>query len=121
MDISNQVMSHTKHLCKQIGHRPAGSPENMEAVEYIEVKATRLRGYPAIQPVAPWAASDHYTFYSQGVPCLAFGTTGGKADHHHLPSDTLEKLSAEKLAEVVRFELELVEAIAAQPPEWSRG
>ncbi|MEZ4708082.1 MAG: M20/M25/M40 family metallo-hydrolase [Caldilineaceae bacterium] len=71
--------------------------------------AEALQHYPAISQVAPWPASNHYTFYSHGVPCIVLGNSGG-ADVVHRPIDTIEWVSAAKIEEVVRLIVELVAA-----------
>ncbi len=68
-----------------------------------EPMRTRLssvqESYPGVQTVDPWMASNHYTFYSHGVPCLALGSTG-VTNVTHLPSDTPEWIDSNKLHEV---------------------
>ena len=93
----------------------AASKEFSKMVEKI-----RKRKYPGIIHVDPWPASDQYTFYSHGVPSIAFGCTGGLISHHHQPIDTIQWLSPEKLAEVVSLELELLAALADKTSDWCR-
>jgi Iap family predicted aminopeptidase len=69
--------------------------------------------------VDPWPASDHYIFYSHGVPSLAITSLGIK-DQYHTPFDTIDWLSPDKLAEAVQLALDLVNAIDAQSLAWGR-
>jgi aminopeptidase YwaD len=85
-----------------------------------EIKLMCKNEFPGFDYVNPWPASDHYTFYSHGVPSVAFGCHPGMSTHHHQPVDTIQWLSADKLAEVVAFEFKIVQMIAAQPSDWTR-
>jgi aminopeptidase YwaD len=82
----------------------------------LDEKMMRYRG---IIRVEPWPASDHYIFYSHGVPSIAL-TSKGIKDIFHTLSDTIEWISAEKLAEAVQLTLELVEALDDKELSWTR-
>jgi len=82
------------------------------------LEETRKR-YPGIIRVEPWPASDHYIFYSNGVPSVAL-TSRGIKDIFHTLSDTIEWISAEKLAEAVQLTLDLVEALDDKELSWTR-
>jgi aminopeptidase YwaD len=56
--------------------------------------------YPAVQWVAPWPQSNHSTFSFRDVPALAFSSQGA-FNLAHFQADTFEKVSVEKLAEIV--------------------
>jgi hypothetical protein len=75
--------------------------------------------YPGVIRVEPWPSSDHYIFYSNGAPSLAF-TNRGIRDIFHTPSDTLEWISGDKLAEVTRLALDLIETLDDKDLSWSR-
>lgn len=79
----------------------------------------KMKSYPGIIRVEPWPASDHYIFYSNGVPSLAL-TSRGLRDVYHTFSDTFEWISGEKLAESVRLVLDLIEVLDNQELSWSR-
>jgi aminopeptidase YwaD len=79
----------------------------------------KLYNYPGVMRVEPWPASDHYIFYSHGVPSLAF-TSKGIRDIYHTQSDTIDWISAEKLAETVQLALDLFEELDTKGPSWSR-
>jgi aminopeptidase YwaD len=66
--------------------------------------------YPAVQWVAPWPQSNHSTFSFRGVPALAFSSHDAFT-LAHFPADTVEKVSVEKLAEVVAVVREIVELL----------
>ncbi len=78
-----------------------------------------LRRFPAVARVDPWPASDHYIFYSRGVPSLAF-TSRGIRDIHHTPSDSLEWISGDKLEESLDLALQFVDALDERQPAWTR-
>ena len=63
--------------------------------------------------------SDHYNFAKKGVPILFF-FNGVHADYHR-PSDSVEKIDAEKEARIVRllFFLGQDVANAARRPQWA--
>lgn len=79
----------------------------------------KLKKYPGMIKVEPWPASDHYIFYSNGVPSIAL-TSKGIRDIFHTLSDTIDWISAEKLAESVQIVLDLFEALDAQDLTWGR-
>ncbi len=89
------------------------SPD-MEAL--IAEKSTR---FPGVLRVEPWPASDHYIFYSHGTPSIAL-TSQGIRDIYHTPSDTMEWISGEKLAESVQLVLDLVNELDNKDLAWSR-
>jgi hypothetical protein len=63
--------------------------------------------------------SDHFNFARRGIPAL-FLTTGLHEDYHR-PSDTPDRIDADKLARVARLAFYVAHRIAAtpEPPEWS--
>jgi len=79
----------------------------------------RIQSYPAVIRVEPWPASDHYIFYSNGVPSIAF-TSKGVRDIYHTLSDTIEWISGEKLSETVQLVLGLIEVLDDKDLLWSR-
>ena len=78
-----------------------------------------LKRYPGVIRVEPWPASDHYIFYSNGVPSLAL-TSKGIRDIFHTSSDTFEWISGAKLAESALFILDLFEDLDDRDVSWSR-
>lgn len=79
----------------------------------------KIRNHPGVIRVEPWPASDHYIFYSNGVPSVAL-TSKGIRDIFHTVFDTIEWISAEKLGEAVRLALELFEALDHKDRSWTR-
>jgi Iap family predicted aminopeptidase len=79
----------------------------------------KIGNYPGVIRVKPWPASDHYIFYSNGVPSLAV-TSKGIRDIYHTFSDTFEWISGEKLAETVHLALDLIEVLDNKDLSWSR-
>ena len=87
--------------------------------EFEALVDARMSGYPGVIRVEPWPASDHYIFYSNGTPSLAF-TSKGIRDIYHTQSDMFEWISGAKLAEAARLALELIEVLDVKDPLWSR-
>ena len=78
-----------------------------------------IKRYAGVIRVEPWPASDHYIFYSNGVPSIAL-TSKGIRDVYHTSSDTFEWISGEKLAESVHLVLDLIEVLDNKDVSWSR-
>jgi hypothetical protein len=78
-----------------------------------------MKSYPGVIKVEPWPASDHYIYYSNGVPSIAL-TSRGIRDIYHTSSDTFEWISGEKLAEAIQFSLDLIEVLDFKDLSWSR-
>jgi Zn-dependent M28 family amino/carboxypeptidase len=68
-----------------------------------------------------YGRSDHYNFARKGVPILFF-FNGTHADYHR-PSDSVDKIDAEKESRIVKlvFYLGLDVANAADRPKWNAG
>jgi aminopeptidase YwaD len=79
------------------------------------VKGAR-KAFPGVVEVDPWPASDHYIFYSNGVPSLALSSVGIQ-DIYHTPLDTVEWISPDKLAEVISLTLEILRALEGEEAE----
>jgi Iap family predicted aminopeptidase len=75
--------------------------------------------YPGVVRVDPWPSSDHYIFYSNGVPSLALSSLGVK-DIYHTPADTVDWISPDKLAEAVLLAQDILLALDEKEPEWGR-
>lgn len=82
------------------------------------VETARLRR-PGLLAAPPWPESNHSTFTWRGVPSLAF-TSLGAPNLTHLRSDTVEWVSANKLAQLVDFISQVVAELQTRPPGWSR-
>ncbi len=78
-----------------------------------------IRNHPGVIRVDPWPASDHYIFYSNGVPSVAL-TSRGIRDIFHTLSDTIEWISADKLSEAVQLALEIFEELDHKDRSWTR-
>jgi len=79
----------------------------------------KMSAYPGVVKVEPWPASDHYIFYSNGVPSIAL-TSKGIRDLYHTSSDTFEWISGEKLTEAIQLGLDLIEVLDDKDLSWSR-
>ncbi len=71
--------------------------------------ATVAADYPGLAWVDPWFASNHYTFFARGVPCIALGAIGTNTVHQ--VNDTIDWISPAKLDEVVTLVSTLVERV----------
>jgi aminopeptidase YwaD len=87
--------------------------------QFESLLAETMKRYPGVMRVEPWPASDHYIFYSNGVPSLAL-TSRGIRDIYHTLSDTVEWISGEKLAEAARLALDLIQVLDSKDRVWSR-
>jgi aminopeptidase YwaD len=79
----------------------------------------KMKQYPGIIRVEPWPASDHYIFYSNGVPSVALSSKGVR-DILHTFSDTFEWISGEKLAESVQLVMDLLDVLDTKDISWGR-
>ena len=82
---------------------------NLESALAARLEAVVTR-YPSVHWVDPWPQSNHSTFSFRGVPALAFSSAGA-FNLAHFQADTLEKVSIEKLAEVVAVVQEVVQRV----------
>jgi aminopeptidase YwaD len=81
-------------------------PEQLEQ-QIAEIQAN----YPGIVRVEPWPQGDHLLFAMQGVPSVAFSSTGAQALLEtiiHTAQDTVEGIAPEKIAETVFFMRDLI-------------
>ena len=79
----------------------------------------KIKNYPGVIKVEPWPSSDHYIFYSNGVPSIAL-TSKGIRDVYHTFSDTFEWISGDKLAEATQLVLDLFAVLDDQDRSWTR-
>lgn len=99
----------------------ANSITAIAASQALEGMVDQIRThYPSVARVGPWPASDHYTFYSHGVPSIPLSCSGGVANFLHQPIDTIDWLSPAKLAEVVSLIADLVDALQDKTSGWCR-
>jgi Iap family predicted aminopeptidase len=75
--------------------------------------------YRGVVWVDPWPASNHYTFYSHGVPSIAISSVG-VTNVGHLPTDTVEWISPAKLGEVVSLVTDVVVGWQDKSLDWCR-
>mgnify|MGYP001294634176 FL=1 len=77
------------------------------------------REFPSVQWTSPWYESNHYTFFSNGVPSIPFSCTG-VSDLLHTKDDTEQWISEEKLNEVHSLALEIIQNLQTKSKEWTR-
>ena len=98
-------------------HSDLGATLNRVAAEHPEL---RMQPIDDIWPQESfYTRSDHYNFARKGVPILFF-FNGTHADYHR-PSDSVDKIDAEKESRIVKlvFYLALEVANAAERPKWN--
>ena len=88
-----------------------------QALAHVEHLA--VGRYPGVIKVESWPVSDHYVFYSHGVPSIAL-TSRGIRDIYHTLSDTIEWITSERLAEATRLVLDLFKELDDKDGLWSR-
>ena len=82
------------------------------------VEAARLCS-PGVIRTDPWPSSNHYLFFSHGVPSVAISGTGA-VSLGHTPEDSLEWVSAKKLETVVSLVAGLIAELDGKDPGWGR-
>jgi len=82
-----------------------------------KLKSTALKKIHTDKALDLWERSDQYHFHKQGVPALFFteGAIDAENPDYHLFSDTVEKLSLEKMAKISRFMFNTAWLIANAP------
>jgi aminopeptidase YwaD len=76
--------------------------------------------FPAVQWTSPWYESNHYTFFSNGVPSIPF-SCGGVSDLLHTTDDTIRWISPDKLAEVFSLAWNVLIDLQDKSAVWTRG
>lgn len=102
-----------------MGHSTLGEVANRASRQHPELRLRVTDGGWPTEEVA--GRSDQATFARRGVPSLGF--FDGAHPDYHKPTDSSEKIDAEKVAQVVRlvFYIGLDVANAAGRPQWSPG
>ena len=80
--------------------------------EHCGLVVVPLLSYPML------GNSDHFPFAQRGTPSVFFNTEGHRELHQ--PSDTVEKINAKKMSQIVKLSYLLAFSIADAPekPEW---
>ncbi|WP_270182273.1 DUF4910 domain-containing protein [Alkalihalobacillus sp. CinArs1] len=81
------------------------------------VKAIKGK-FPAVQWTAPWYESNHYTFFSNGVPSIPFSNCG-VLNLLHTVDDTIKWISKDKLTEVFSLANEIIKSLQGKTREWT--
>ncbi|MCG7342546.1 M28 family peptidase [Sporosarcina sp. ACRSL] len=77
------------------------------------------RAFPSVHWTSPWYESNHYTFFSNGVPSIPFSSTG-VSDLLHTKEDTDRWLSKDKLYEVYLLAFEIIKSLQGKTSKWTR-
>ncbi len=87
-----------------------------ECPEQLRAEVAQIqRNCPNIVEVEPWPQGDHMIFAMQGVPSVAFSSAGAVMlvdSVIHTQNDTIELVSSESMAEVVRCVKNLVTQVS---------
>ncbi|TLS36182.1 DUF4910 domain-containing protein [Pseudalkalibacillus caeni] len=83
-----------------------------------DLKAIK-REFPSVQWTAPWYESNHYTFFSNGVPSIPFSCSG-VSDLLHTSDDTTQWICNDKLNEAYLLVLEIIKNLQGKTSEWTR-
>jgi aminopeptidase YwaD len=75
--------------------------------------------FPAVQWTSPWYESNHYTFFSNGVPSIPFSCCG-VSDLLHTTDDTIGWISPDKLAEVFSLAWNVLIDLQDKTAVWTR-
>ncbi|MGR3765480.1 DUF4910 domain-containing protein [Rossellomorea sp. NS-SX7] len=75
--------------------------------------------FPAVEWTNPWYESNHYTFFSNGVPSIPFSCRG-VSDLLHTAEDTMRWVCSDKLAEVHSLALNILMSLQDKRPSWTR-
>lgn len=78
-----------------------------------------VRGYSGVIEVDPWYASNHYTYFAKGVPCIALTSLTNKRTHQ--ADDSIHWVDANKLDEVIWLVTEIVQGIHTYTPVSTRA
>lgn len=77
---------------------------------------TLLEHFPGMKYIGhPHPGSNHYPFYTNGVPCISFNCSGEYSVYHTL-ADTAELISGPKMSETFEFVARLTEHACSQDP-----
>lgn len=87
--------------------------------ELKQILAEVKQPYTGLIKVEGWPASNHYAFYSNGIPSIPLSSMEMKNVLHH-PRDVREWLSVSQIEEASRFALDLIVRLADKSPEWCR-
>ncbi len=93
----------------------------MAGSEEFESKLKTIKKeFPSVQWTNHWYESNHYTFFAKGIPSIPFSCSG-VADLLHSPDDRHRWLSSDKLMEVYRLALIILDDLQDKTSEWTRG
>jgi hypothetical protein len=87
-----------------------GGLDTGSTLREIVTDAARGVGLALIADGAPWAPSDHLSFYGSGAPVLFFHT--GRHGDYHRPSDTVDKVNTAGLARIAALAVRVVSRLS---------
>lgn len=104
-----------------VGHAlAANTVSTMACSDALKALVAQVRcGFPKIADVPGWPASNHYTFYSNGIPSLPLGSAGMSGVIHH-ERDRLDYVSVDSIVDIAAFAIQLIHHLADKQPIWAR-
>jgi hypothetical protein len=91
------------------GKLTVGGVDSGDRLRAATADAARAAGVNADLRSTPFSPSDHTRFYNAGTPVLFFHT--GSHDDYHRPSDTVDKLNVDGMAQVAAIGASVVSAL----------
>ncbi|CAM2921227.1 M28 family peptidase [Paenibacillus sediminis] len=92
----------------------------MAGSSQLEDELRRIKSsFPSVHWTNPWYDSNHFTFFSNGVPSIPIRSTG-VTDLIHTKNDEWHWISPSKLAEVVTLAIQMIEMLQDKRVDWSR-
>jgi aminopeptidase YwaD len=73
---------------------------------------------PGVARTEPWPASNHFMFYTHGVPCVAISAAGPGV--WHTPADLFSWIDPQMLDSAVDLLADLAAELDSRDPQWSR-
>ncbi|MEL3973908.1 DUF4910 domain-containing protein [Rossellomorea oryzaecorticis] len=93
----------------------------MSGSDELETRVKTIKNdFPAVHWTNPWYESNHYTFFSNGVPSIPFSCSG-VSDLLHTTDDTLRWISPDKLSEVFSLAWNVLIDLQDKSAVWTRG
>jgi hypothetical protein len=81
------------------------------AVEFDTIIASNKPYFNVVSNPDGYGPSDHASFYSLGIPVLFFST--GAHEDYHTPADDIDKIKADKEADILKYSTKLISEISA--------
>lgn len=74
--------------------------------------------YPAVVWIDPWIQSNHFTFFSRGVPTIALSSL--TFERTHQADDSIEWVNPQKVDESIALVKDIIKLVQSQAADWTR-